>query len=174
MKRKFYFKIKGDALVMDKFSGLEKKALSPEQEAEGRVYRTEEGKAYLPARCIRAALRDSFVAAIERGKGRLAERTRVWPRIIVEPSELIITPQEYDVWTRVVLIYSKGRVARTEYKSNPIFRDWTLEGYIVTTLKEPDHVIKERLEYAGRELGIGASRVLGYGRFKVVDFKRVQ
>ena len=170
---KIKVKVKGvSPLLMNKFTydgGDEilkrgKKVYIPEEEAEVKTYRTEEGKLYLPNTHFEA----SMVKAATDFKmtGRKTYKEYVKAGVFVEQEEIILDQQEYEIHAEPVVI-QRSRVMRWR----PKFKEWSCSFTIeITDDMINQSTLKEILGMAGKYKGVGDHRPR-FGRFKVTEWK---
>ena len=172
---KIKVKVKGIApLLMNKFiyngdatSKRGKKVYVPEEEAEKKSYRTEEGKLYLPNTHFKSSM---VKAAVDfKMTGRKSYKDYVRAGIFINEEEIILDPQEYIIHEEPVVI-QRSRVMSWR----PKFKEWSCS----FTIEIVDDMInqstlKEILETAGKYKGVGDYRP-EYGRFKIVSWKIIK
>lgn len=164
-------KVQGKApLLMNKFmidktaSSRGKKVYVPEEEAEKKTYRTEAGELFLPSTHFKASMVKASVDFKMSGKKTYKDFVKAG--IFIEPTEIILDQQEYEIHEEPVVI-SRARVMSWR----PKFKEWSCEFKIeiVDEMLNPS-VIKEILETAGKYKGVGDYRP-EYGRFEVIEFE---
>jgi len=138
-------------------------------EVESNLFKGKDGVIYEPSEHIEGCMRRSAVNFQITGKGKKTYKDLVLSSIVVVPEQIPVTPQEYVVDKRNVVV-SRARVAR--YR--PRWDDWELE-FSVKILDDqfPPEVVREILEYGGAAIGIGDYRPK-FGRFEVVSFEATQ
>ena len=154
MNNKVTVEIKGiSSLLMHAFplvpiEALEKK--SPAEQAELAAYRTPDGKLYVPGVAVQRALVSG--ATYSKGKGRGSLQKPVAACVQVSPEYLLLTPQDYVVDTRAVVVpATKGRVPR----HRPRFDAWTISCEIEfdpTLLKETE--LRRVVDDTGARVGL--------------------
>ena len=85
------------------------------------------------------------------------------------------------VWERMVVVTS-GTGARLSnqraLRANEYIRDFNAEGEIRLLVAAPDDALGRRLRdfvaFAGRDIGIGASRKMAWGRFEIVTIEPIE
>lgn len=135
-------------------------------EAVTNAFMNEGGMFYEPSTHIEGTLRTAATNFQIPGRGKKTYKDMVLSSIVVEPKEIPITPQKYEVDKQSVMV-NRGRV----FRYRPRWDKWELE-FKIQILDEqfdPD-VLKQILEYAGGAKGIGDYRPK-YGRFEVMDFE---
>lgn len=171
---KISVKVKGvSPLLMNRFFIEEKKTTRkrvyiPEDEAEKKTYRTEKGELYLPSTHFKA----SMVKASTDFKmvGKKSYKEYVKAGIIIDPIEIILDQQEYEIHEEPVVI-ARARVMSWR----PKIKEWTC-GFIIDIIDDEminQSTLKEILESAGKYKGVGDHRP-EFGRFEVVEFKVIQ
>jgi hypothetical protein len=188
----YTFSIEGvSPILMHKFNGQEEeKRISELPHAEQaeyhayHAYRTAEGNLGIPNTWIRGCLIDTFIDAAP-SKAKQKTKQRVSPRIRVEPMMLTIEPQThevsevqmqigclpYDIQVDNIPTPKTGRGGTRQIVVRPLIRKWKTTGKLITGLDE-SREMEKWLAQAGEEIGIGANRINGYGRFKVTAFKQ--
>lgn len=136
------------------------------------LYKSPEGEIYVPATQIKSCLMEAGKQMRIPGKGKSTYSKLFGAFIMIEPDCLVMSPQEYEVDARAVVI-QRARIIR--YR--PIFKKWGLRFKVHSLTEEiQKDVIKEGFEIAGNFTGIGDFRPQKkgmYGRFMVVSFKEV-
>ena len=165
-------KVKGIApLLMNKFveeqsgeSKRGKKVYVPEEEAEKKTYRTDDGKLYLPSTHFKA----SMVKASSDFKmtGRKTYKDYVKAGIFIETKEIVLDQQEYEIHAEPVVI-QRARVMSWR----PKFKEWSCS-FVIEIVDEMINqtTLKEILSMAGKYKAVGDYRP-EYGRFKIVSWK---
>ena len=169
--RKIKVKVKGKApLLMNRFSVEEKissrtkKVYDPKEEAERKIYRTDSGKLYLPNTHFKASMIKSGTDFKMAGKKSYKEYVKAG--IFIEPEEIILDPQKYEIHEEAVVI-QRARVMSWR----PKFKEWSCEFEIeVADEMLNADILKEILIAAGKYKGVGDHRP-EYGRFEVVEWK---
>lgn len=130
------------------------------------AFMNEAGVFYEPSSHIEGALRTAATNFQITGRGKKTYKDLVLSSIVVDPKEIPLTPQKYEVDKQSVKV-NQARVSR--YR--PRWDKWEL-GFKINILDEQfsPEVLKEILEYAGSAKGIGDYRPK-YGRFKVTEFE---
>lgn len=137
------------------------------EDAEKAVYRTKEGKIYLPSEWFYAGLVKAATKQIYEGKKTYKDLFKAG--VVVEPEKIILDQQEYEIDLRPVVI-QRARVV----KARPRFNEWSckfrvqvLEDEVIST-----QVLKEAFDDCGRN-GVGDYRPR-FGRFMVSGFKEMK
>lgn len=159
------------ALLQNRFAEEEdgltrkkKKVYDDKEEAEKRLYKTDSGKLYQPARHFEAAMIKAAGAFTL--EGRKSYKDAFKGGIFVGPSEIIHKNQKYSIDKQPVVI-QRARIMRCR----PKFDNWELEFDIqILDDRISVDVVREILDYAGLYLGVGDMRPR-FGRFEVVEFK---
>jgi len=172
----FEFTIEGTSAVMQhKFNGQEEEKRIAElphaEQAERHAYRTLEKNIGIPAVWIRGSLIDAFVDAAP-SKSKQATKRRVSPRIRVEPIMLDTGLTEYEIDVQGIPSPKTGRGGTRTIVVRPLLNKWQVSGKLITGLDE-SREMEKWLAQAGEEIGIGANRINGYGRWKVTTFKEM-
>ena len=168
---KIKVKVKGKApLLMNKFvyeaekPSRAKKVYVPEDEAEKKTYRVGEGNLYLPSTHFKA----SMVKAATDFKmtGRKTYKDYVKSGVFIEPVEIVLDQQEYEIHAEPVVI-QRARVMSWR----PKFKEWSCEFMIeITDEMVNQSTLKEILVAAGQYKGVGDYRP-EYGRFDIESFE---
>lgn len=104
---------------MEPVEALEKKPR--EDQAEIAAYRTNGGELFVPGVAIQRALVNG--ATYSKGKGRASLQKPVSACVIVSPEECLLTPQQYTIDSRPVVVpATKGRIVR----HRPRFDEWVV------------------------------------------------
>ena len=136
------------------------------QEAEKAIYRSEDGTIFVPASWIEGTLRRGSTNFKIPGRGKKTYKDLMLSSVEVDPSEIKINPQKYEIDARSVNVV-RQRIIR--YR--PIFKKWKLNFKIRVLDDQVDATaLKEILDYAGSYVGIGDYRPK-FGLFKVNTFK---
>lgn len=143
---------------------------SPERQAAVCEYRTPDGLLYIPAVAIQRSL--VAAAAYSKGKGRASLQRPVAACLQVIPEWCILTPQEYTVDSRPVVIpATRGRIVR----HRPRFDEWstsfTLE-YDTELLSEAE--MRKVTDDAGKRVGwldFRPAKKGPFGRFIVTSWE---
>jgi len=139
--------------------------LTAEEEAEKAAYKNKNGY-YEPSRHIEGCLIKAAANFRIPGRGRKTYKDLMKSAIIVDPEEIPLTPQEYEIFSAPVVI-SRSRIMR----SRPKFNDWELEFKInINDDQVKPELVKDILEHGGRNVGLGDWRPK-YGRFEVTKFE---
>lgn len=172
----FQFTIEGTSPFMQhKFNGQEEERRTSElphgEQAERHAYRTLEGKIGIPAVWIRGSIIDAFVDAAP-SKTKQSTKRRVSPRVRVEPIMLDTGLKDYEIDVRGIPSGNMTRGGTRNIVVRPVVNKWQVSGKLITGLDE-SREMEKWLAQAGEEIGIGANRINGYGRFKVTTFKEM-
>jgi len=169
--RRIKVKVKGKApLLMNRFSVEEKtsvrakKVYVPKEEAERKTYRTKDKKLYLPNTHFKASMIKSGTDF--KMTGRKTYKEYVKAGIFIEPEEIVLDQQEYEIHEEPVVI-QRARVMSWR----PKFKEWSCE-FEIEVADEMLNIdsLKEILISAGKYKGVGDHRP-EYGRFEVVEWK---
>lgn len=177
MVKEFEVEVTGIApLLMHRFiieehsegvSKKKKKVYDAKEDVENCCYRTKEGQVYLPSEWFYAALVKAGVKQLYEGKKTYKDLFK--SGLVVNPDEIILSPQEYEIDSRAVVI-QRARIVR----SRPRFEKWSASFHIQVLEDElvSAQVLKEALDDAGMN-GVGDYRPR-FGRFMVSKFKEVK
>ena len=181
--KKYNVKIKGiTPLLMNKPEDygfdeqwVEKKASEDwEKEALKKLYRDSKGNCYIPSNHVERTIIEGGKKIKMKGAGKATYSKIFGSMVSVEPFELVLKPQKYEIHKCLVVIPStKGRIMR--YR--PMFKNWELEFEVEFEDEISPAVIKEALEIAGKYSGIGDWRPEKkgkFGKFQVTLFKEVK
>jgi hypothetical protein len=174
--KRYHFKIQGTSpLETYRFVGLDEdkqlKEKSDREQAEARVYRAPNGNCALQGLNIRGCLREYLITQAPKGKKK-ETKEYVSPRIQVTPYLLDLGTRDYEINKRPVFSDFRGGVV-AGYAVKPVWREWSVEGCIVTTLPKSAKELRRDFENAGVEVGTGSGKPLGFGRFTVTEFNEV-
>jgi len=135
-------------------------------EAEKALYKSEDGTVFVPSTWIEGTLRKGSTNFKIPGRGKKTYKELMLSSVEVDPQEIKIVPQKYEIDARSVTVM-RSRVIR--YR--PIFKKWKLNFKIHALDDQVDSTaLKEILDYAGSYVGIGDYRPK-FGLFKVNTFK---
>jgi len=154
---------------------VEKKASTDwEKEALKKLYVDSEGKMYQPSDHIERTLIEAGKKIKVKGGGKATYSKLFGSMVSVEPYEILIEPQKYEIHKSLVVIPStKGRVMR--YR--PMFKKWVLKFQVLFEEEIPAEAIKEAFEIAGKYSGLGDWRPAKkgkFGKFQVTLFKEAK
>jgi hypothetical protein len=177
MSKKYEIEVTGVApLLMHRFDVAEhsegvskkkKKVYMVKEDAENSCYRNKEGKLFMPNEWF-------YVALVKAGTKQIYDGKKTYKDIfksglIVEPEEIILDQQKYEIDLRGVVV-QRARIVR----ARPKFAKWSAS-FEITILDEDlisAQVLKEALEHAGQN-GVGDYRPR-FGRFMVSKFKETK
>ena len=170
---RYKVKIKGvTALLMNKWCNeLQEIKQDKIEYAKKRLYTNDKGEPVIPAEWIERAL--MIVAREEQVKGfKKLKYSSILPgNLIIEPRYIVFEHNGMKVDERTVVIPSTGgRVIR--YR--PRFDEWKAT-FEITILDEriTQEILQKLLIEAGRRIGIGDGRTIGFGRFILEEFKKL-
>lgn len=171
---KIKVKVVGKApLLMNRFFQEEnnptrkKKVYVPENEAEKRSYRDEDGKLFLPNKHFKASMVKA--SADFKMTGRKTYKDYVKAGVFVSPEKIILEQQDYVIHEEPVVI-QRARVMSWR----PKFNEWSCEFKIeIVDDMINQETLKEILVTAGKYKGVGDYRP-EYGRFEVKDWKVIK
>jgi len=139
----------------------------PEEEAAAVLYKNKEGVICVPSLAVLACLRKAATEHKAPGRGKKTLKDFVYSGLRIDPDLIPLTPQEYDVDIRPVVI-NRSRVMR----GRPKFDTWSLDFKLTiqdTSVWEPS-MVREVLEGAGKFVGLLDFRPL-FGTFTVTEMK---
>jgi len=141
-----------------------KKVYVPEDEAERKTYRTEDGKLFLPSTHFKASMVKA--AADFKMVGRKTYKDFVKAGVFIDEEEIVLDQQEYEIHAEPVVI-QRSRVMSWR----PKFKEWSCQ----FTIEIVDEMInqttlKEILETSGKYKAVGDHRP-EFGRFEVKEWK---
>ena len=150
-------------MSMDDYRALEKAADRPFYTANGG------SEIIIPAHHLYGCLVQGCDAAP--ASSRLAKTDQI--RTVLTPSDLHTGKQKEDgVWERFVVV-TAGTGAKLSnqraLRSNPYIEDFDATGTIEVFGDHDRKKVHDFLAFVGREVGVGASRKLGWGRFTVEE-----
>jgi hypothetical protein len=171
---KIKFKVKGvSPALMHKFNGLDEsktnKQKSDKEQAECSAYRNSDGNLYMPSTWFRGALIEYFLRNAPK-KGVTTEKQEVSPRIAVEPMMLDLNIKIFKIHKTAIPVKQGGRQVM-DFSVKAEIEKWTVSGTIITTLDKSFEEIKRAFIGAGEDVGVGANKINGYGRFEVIEFE---
>lgn len=172
-------KIEGvSPLLMHRFSEEKKEDKSKvvtgagdySNDAEMALYKLPDGTIYTPATHIEGALMKAASNFQIVGKGKKTYKDLAKSALFVTPDAIAhLQPVWVEDKRAVVVPSTRGRVVR----SRPRFDAWSLKFTIKILDKQfPKEVVKQILDYAGNNVGIGDFRPR-FGRFMVTEFKEL-
>ena len=170
---KYKVKIEGvSPLLMNKFtenketSTRKKKVYVDTEEAERKVYRTSEGKLFLPSTHFKSSMIKAGTDFVMTGRKTYKEYIK--SGLFIEETEIVLDQQEYEIFACPVVI-QRARVMSWR----PMFKKWSCSFTmdIVDDMMNSE-TVKEILETAGKYKAVGDFRP-EYGRFLVKEFKKV-
>ncbi|KKL93496.1 hypothetical protein LCGC14_1874090 [marine sediment metagenome] len=143
------------------------KQYNPKIDAEKVAYRNDDGKLYIPSRCLKASILNAG-AWLKIGKKSLkpilAGCTRLEPTEIVLKDDKGKALTEYKIDLRPVVV-QRARIIR----ARPLIKEWVLTFQIIYD----EQIIKDVIEDAGKRIGLLDNRPQKYGEngtFEVVKF----
>jgi len=149
------------------------KKLDPKEEAEHRLYKDPNGIICVPARNIKACIRDAAKEYKVPGKGKKTFKDYIKAGIIIEPEFVPIITNGVDpekAWKidKSFVVVQGSRILR----ARPRFDNWELEFTvkIIDPIIRPEN-LKEFLETAGKYVGLCDYRP-EYGLFEVIKFEK--
>jgi hypothetical protein len=140
-----------------------------ERLAEISTYRKKDGTLYLPSEYFETSFVKAGSSKKIPGRGNTTYKDVMKGQISIDPLEIIITPQSYEVFYKYVKI-GKARILR----ARPQFPAGWKATFKVNILDDTTSLstIKELIDYAGMYIGIGDWRPK-FGLFKVNSFKEI-
>ena len=145
------------------------------EEVDKCLYKNTGGEVYQPADHIEGALIKTGVKFTIPGAGKKTYKDRMKSQIMVTPQEIPFSnggSNQYKTDIRSAVVPStRGRVP----VARPRWDDWELD-FIIKVLNEdlvPGDILREILEIAGIEQGIGTYRPK-FGLFEVIDFEPIK
>jgi len=179
MSKKYEIEVTGIApLLMNRFDVAEhsegaskkkKKVFIAANDAEHSCYRNKNNKLFMPNEWFFAALIKAGVKQTYEGKKTYKDIFK--SGIIVEPEEIVLDQQEYEIDLRAVVNpTTRGRSVR----ARPKFNKWCGSFQIIVLDEDliSAQVLKEALEHAGQN-GVGDYRPR-FGRFMITKFKETK
>lgn len=147
---------------------------TPREQAEPKLYRREDGKPFIPAANLLAAIVQAG-SFIKSGKSKLTtmKSSLVPAGVGISEVELLLTGAPWEVDSRAVVIPATGGRVMCH---RPRFDAWKL----ACTLEIDDELfsdalVRELLDLAGKRIGLGDFRPARrgpFGRFKVTEWKK--
>jgi len=164
-------KIKGTTpLLMNKWNQELAEARTDRPEfAEKRLYKNDKGEIVVPAEWIERAIMKVAKDFKVEGQRKITYALLLPGNVIIRPEFIKIEPQKWVIDARTVVIPSTGgRVMR--YR--PKFENWSLEFSIdVIDERIKPETLQKILVDAGRRVGIGDGRSIGFGRFMIEKYE---
>lgn len=156
-------------IKMHKFNGKEKlsETIPDEDVAEKSVYRLQNGNLAVPCEWIYGTLMNSARMIAPKMQKKSYENY-ITRRVRVTPNLIDLGTKSYEIDRRFVKNYGRGGTS-AEIAIKPRIDVWKINFYIKTSLDEKE--LKNLLENAGVEVGIGNDIKHGYGQFKVTSVK---
>ena len=149
-------------------SKAKKKVYDPEEEAEKALYRDEKDKIYQPAEHILQAM--TKAGSRFKFSGQKTYKEIILTGIEITPEAIPLHKKTWDEIDARRAVVQRHAVIRWR----PKFNDWEVSFQILIT--DPDNItvqiVKEILETAGKNIGIGDYRPR-FGRFMITSFKEV-
>ena len=158
------------SMSIEEFRRLEELARRPfYREGDG-----EEGKIIIPAHQVYGAFAQA--SAICSASVRLARQDQI--RTVLTTTDWLTEKSKEDgIWERFVPVKSgTGKVLSNQrsLRSNPYIEQFTARGTLHCLLgNEHQKKLGDFVKWVGAEVGVGASRKLGWGRFQVTDLTLV-
>ena len=139
------------------------------KEAEKSLYKSKDGMIFEPSSHIEGSMIKAATSFQIPGKGKKTFKDMFRAAVFVEPMEIPIEPQSYEIDIQPVVV-NRARVRR----HRPRFDEWNLNFKIISLEEEQldGATIQRILEHAGKFCGLGDWRPK-YGRFEVVQFKKI-
>lgn len=157
------------AFPMVPVEAIDKK--SPDEQAKISEYRSPKGELYIPGVNIQRAFVNG--ATYSKGKGRGSLQKAAAACIIVDPEYAVLTPQQYVLDSRpVVIAATKGRIVR----HRPKFEKWEVDIFIRwddTLLKESE--VRRIVDDTGSRVGLldfRPEKKGPFGRFVVNSWEK--
>jgi len=174
--KKIKVSVKGIApLLMHRFVGAsedtektskKKKIYIPKDDAEKAAYRNQEGKLVLPSTHFKMSLVKASTDF--KYEGKKTYKDFVKSGVFIDPLQIVLTPQEYQIDTRPVCV-QRARIERCR----PILENWECSFTITITDENiASGILKEILETSGLYKGVGDNRP-EYGRFEITKWEEV-
>lgn len=148
-------------------------ATSGDADIKKSLYQLPDGTVYQPAEHLMGALKTAGPSFQIPGRRKVTYKNVVsGGYLIIEPFAIPHLNPKWEIDSRPVVVpATKGRVLR----KRPCFREWALSfKFIVDEMEIPVAVLKEMLDLAGRNVGIGDFRPAkggSFGRFQVTRFE---
>jgi hypothetical protein len=138
----------------------------PASDARIALYHCADGKIGVPSFAILSCMRKAASQLKKKGSGKKTLKDFVFSGLRITPEMIELTPQEYEVHIRAVVI-QRSRILR----GFPLFKDWSIK-FEIENIDEQTWdggSIREVLSEAGKYNGLLEFRPL-YGTFEVVSF----
>jgi len=137
-----------------------------------RPFYTLDGRIIIPAHQVHGALANA--AALCSSSIRIARQEQI--RTVLQSGDWLTDKGKEDgTWERFVVVKSgtgKTLTNQRALRANPYIEDFDATGTL-TTLMEKEHLkkLEDFVKWTGQEIGLGASRKMGWGRFDVIGFE---
>ena len=95
-------------------------------------------------------------------------------RTVLKVSEFYTGKDTADgIWERFVVVTGAGAKLSNQraLRSSPFIKNFTARGELSLINPEMERSAKNFIEWCGREVGLGASRKMGWGRFTISDWR---
>lgn len=146
---------------------------SPKEEAALKVIQ-QDGKVGIPAEYLRMAMINAGKAQLFKKLLKLATNDGSWVVALANIREEFLPLVDNGDWTvlkKTVPVKGGG----SQVNIRPLFSHWGFRMTIEFDENEiPEVIVKEVVKRAGIFNGVGAGRKLGYGRFRIASWKRVE
>lgn len=166
-------------IMMHKFNGTSEgtrmKALPDMQQAEASAYRMngEKSNLAIPGAWITGCLIESFIRNAGRNQKGAVE-LEVAPALQVEETLIDLKIRDFMVDKRSIPIKKNGKTTARDFCVRPKVDLWKVAFTLQSVLERPDKDIEEELRRAGKYVGIGSGRKIGFGRFEVLTFEKLK
>lgn len=162
-------------LLHHRYTGVATTTLSDEDAAENSCYRMvdddEESNIAIPGTWLRGCVIQSFV---DTAKKKTAAEVYFSPNVQVMEYRIDTGIKKYVIHKAVIPVKKNGKIAAQGFVCRPLINKYKISFTLQTTLEdESDKDVERAVRNAGKSVGIGAGRKLGFGRFEVVSFKKI-
>jgi len=131
------------------------------------LHRSSDGTIFAPSDWILLGMVQAAKEERVKGKGKKTYKDKVRSQILIEPDEIPIEPQEYDIDKRWIQTKTKTRV----FKWRPCWKQWKLRFNLIVLEDDiPLETLESILRYVGHYQGIGSFRGR-FGLFEVSKFE---
>jgi len=163
--------------ITDTSKNVKRETRTPKEIAEQGLYKDAEGKIYIPSTWFRGTLVEAGKQKKLGGRGtsKSTYSKMVGMCVSIEPFELLLKEQSWDVFTILVVNPATGK---RNIRHRPQFKKWKcdLQVQFEEELIEPP-VMKELFDIAGKYVGVGDWRPAKkgmFGKFQVTSWKETK
>jgi len=166
-------------VMFDKFSGKEavkrNQELPYDEQCQKKVYRMEnDDKANLaiPGVWLQESLKESFIVHAGRGKKQEMDR-QASSGIQIRELMIDLNQTDYEIDERQIPVKKNGSTVDRNIVYRPLLRNWIATFTLDINMPLSQTDIMAELKRAGEEIGMGAGRKIGFGRFQIEKFTKI-